>query len=319
MNNQSEKRFRRFGILTIASVFFLILVGGLVRSTGSGMGCPDWPKCFGTWIPPTDASQLPANYKDIYRVGEHEIADFEVYKTWIEYVNRLIGVLIGFFIFLTMFFAIPYLKKDKTVFYLSLSNLAHWMITIHMLVALLIVGLLIYTITRSQDFVIEQKETKPTLKIYAVLLLVLGVFQTVSGTQVREAVDIMEKLNDGANRNLWIEGIISGNLTKAYDFGNYGITFLVHRSSSLLNLLLVILLFAGIKKVFDRNSSLYKSLLAIILLVALQIFSGKVLEIMGLPKYVQSLHLFIGSLIIGAYLYVCILLYTKVKVTKLNN
>jgi cytochrome c oxidase assembly protein subunit 15 len=178
---------------------------------------------------------------------------------------------------------------------------------------------LIYTITRSQDFVIEQKETKPTLKIYAVLLLVLGVFQTVSGTQVREAVDIMEKLNDGANRNLWIEGIISGNLTKAYDFGNYGITFLVHRSSSLLNLLLVILLFAGIKKVFDRNSSLYKSLLAIILLVALQIFSGKVLEIMGLPKYVQSLHLFIGSLIIGAYLYVCILLYTKVKVTKLKK
>lgn len=337
MNNQSERRFRRFGIITIASVFFLILVGGLVRSTGSGMGCPDWPKCFGTWIPPTDASHLPANYKDIYRVGGHEIADFDVYKTWIEYVNRLIGVLIGFFIFLTMFFAIPYLKKDKTVFYLSLlafllvgfqgwlgslvvsSNLAHWMITIHMLVALLIVGILIYTITRSQEFMIEQKEPKPKLKIYATLLLILGLFQTVSGTQVREAVDIMEKLNDGANRNLWIDGIISGNLTNAYDFGSYSITFLMHRSSSLLNMLLVILLLIGIKKVFDRNSVVYKSLLAITLLVALQIFSGKVLEIMGLPKYVQSMHLFIGSLIIGGYLYVCILLYTKVKVNKLNN
>jgi cytochrome c oxidase assembly protein subunit 15 len=334
MNDQSESRFRRFGILTIAAVFFLILVGGLVRSTGSGMGCPDWPKCFGTWVPPTDVNQLPADYKEIYRVGAHEIADFDVYKTWIEYINRLIGVVIGFFIFLTMFFAIPYLKKDKTVFYLSLiafilvgfqgwigsrvvsSNLAHWMITIHMLIALLIVGILIYTITRSQNFFIEQKSPNHKLKIYAVLLLVLGLFQTVSGTQIREAVDIMDKLNDGANRNLWIDGIITGNLTKAYDFGNYGITFLMHRSSSLLNMLLVILLFTGIKKVFDRNSVLYRSLLAIILLVALQIFSGKVLEIMGLPKYVQSLHLFIGSLIMGGYLYVCILLFTKVKVTK---
>ena len=104
---KAVRRFRRFGILTIASVFFLIFVGGLVRSTGSGMGCPDWPKCFGKWIPPTDVSELPANYKEIFRTNVHEVADFDTYKTWTEYINRLIGVLTGFFVFLTVVFAFP--------------------------------------------------------------------------------------------------------------------------------------------------------------------------------------------------------------------
>ncbi|MFN9518217.1 MAG: COX15/CtaA family protein, partial [Bacteroidota bacterium] len=91
----SERRFRRFGILTIASVFFLILVGGLVRSTGSGMGCPDWPKCFGEWVPPTDVNERPVDYQERFKVEGHEIADFDVFKTWTEYINRLIGVLTG--------------------------------------------------------------------------------------------------------------------------------------------------------------------------------------------------------------------------------
>ena len=191
------RRFRSFGILTVVAVYLLILVGGVVRSTGSGMGCPDWPKCFGQWVPPTAASQLPANYKEVYtaqrvaknqklartlqRLGFAQVAgsifahptqyietDFNPVKTWIEYLNRLLGALIGVFVFMAVVFALPYWRRDRPVFWLALgsflltgvqgylgslvvsTNLLPVMVTVHMALALVIVALLLYAVDRAR-------------------------------------------------------------------------------------------------------------------------------------------------------------------------
>ena len=131
MNVSAGKRkFQFFNLTAIVLLFILILAGGVVRSSGSGMGCPDWPKCFGCYIPPVNASQLPADYKQKYVAGRlaknqrfaktldafgyHDLAtriredksilvpeDFNAGKTWTEYINRLIGAISGIFLLLT--------------------------------------------------------------------------------------------------------------------------------------------------------------------------------------------------------------------------
>ncbi|MBJ7428693.1 MAG: COX15/CtaA family protein, partial [Bacteroidia bacterium] len=237
-----EIRFRRFGIATIIAVFFLIFVGGLVRSTGSGMGCPDWPKCFGQYVPPTNINQLPADYKTKFAVQGKQIADFDVYKTWIEYLNRLVGVVIGLFILLTVVFAIPYLKSNAKIFWLSLlafilvgfqgwigskvvaTDLASWMITIHMLIALVIVALLIYTVSISQQFSINQFKIDRSLKMFVVLSIIISLIQIVSGTQVREKVDHVATLFGEQYRTQWPK------------FFMEELIFKLHRSWSILSL-----------------------------------------------------------------------------------
>ena len=64
-----NKKFIFFSKLSLILVLFVILAGSLVRMTGSGMGCPDWPKCFGYLIPPTSIEEITWKPNQSYDKG----------------------------------------------------------------------------------------------------------------------------------------------------------------------------------------------------------------------------------------------------------
>ena len=309
----ASRRFRQIGTFTIFAVFFLILVGGIVRASGAGMGCPDWPTCFGQFVPPTSASQLPQDYQTFYPEGAD--TTFNVVKTWTEYLNRLTGVAIGLLILLTVIYSVPFLKHDKTIFYLSLlvfllvgfqgwlgalvvkSNLHPVMITVHMLVALLIVALLIYVITRSQREKIAQMDLSGLSERFSTVVIAamgLTLIQVAMGTQVREAVDHIAVAFNHDYRHLWRE--------------TFPVIFYVHRSFSALILFTNLWLAWQIVQRVDRSHLLFRCAIALVGLILFAIVSGVTMDRFGIPAAAQPLHLLLASLIFGlqSFIYITV-------------
>ncbi len=342
--------FKRLSLITLIAVYFLILVGGVVRSTGSGMGCPDWPKCFGSWIPPTDVSELPEDYKEYYANSRHEKnvrfarylsflgmnekaerivtdetileeADFNVYKTWTEYINRLIGAVIGLLIFATLIGSLAYYYEDRVVFYVAFinliavgfqgwigsivvsTNLMPWIITFHMIFALVIVLLLIYL-----NFRIRRKEMKLTHGVSTKSLMVVSVIclaalgaQIVLGTQVREAIDIVAADLSYALRETWVS--------------RTGITFLIHRSFSLVLLVLhAWLLYLVLRN--EHHSTLIRNIgKYVILLLVIEIISGVIMAYFSIPAFIQPIHLLLSTVSFGVLYYMyLVIVNTKNKI-----
>jgi cytochrome c oxidase assembly protein subunit 15 len=315
INTQAALNFRRLGTLTIFAVYFVILVGGIVRASGAGMGCPDWPTCFGQWVPPTDESQLPVNYHEIYAQRGYENTQFNPVKTWTEYTNRLVGVTIGFLIFLTAWSSRIYLKTDKTIFYLAVSvfflvgfqgwlgssvvasNLKPFMITLHMLLALFIVALLIYTIARSQRDAIARIDVRALpdkFKTVLIAAMVMTLLQVAMGTQVREAVDFISHGYASLERQYWRD--------------DFPIIFYIHRSFSSVILFTNLWLAWKIFRSVDNNNLLLRIGISLVALVVTAIFAGISLDRLGMPAIAQPVHLLMANLIFGVqfFLYTCL-------------
>jgi len=65
-----QKNFRKIAKTSLVIVYLVIIAGAIVRVTGSGMGCPDWPQCYGYYIPPTTASEVEWKPQTNYKKGQ---------------------------------------------------------------------------------------------------------------------------------------------------------------------------------------------------------------------------------------------------------
>jgi heme a synthase len=297
-------KFWRIGLITILAVYLLIFVGGVVRASGSGMGCPDWPTCFGQLIPPTQESQLPADYHQKY-IGYGDTT-FNAVKTWTEYVNRLLGVSIGILILTTLIRSIPFRKTDPAVFYLSAaaftlvgfqgwlgsrvvaSELKPALISAHMIVAFLIVTLLIYTVSRSRQTwlaAIDIGPLPPRWRTVLTVALVLTLLQVAMGTQIREAVDGITNANAIAERNIWRE--------------HFPIIFYVHRSFSSIILFTNLWLVWQLFRTLQPDNLLRWVGYGLAGLVVCAVLTGVTLDRLGFPAFVQPFHLVLANLIFG--------------------
>lgn len=296
------KRFVLFGWLTVSLIYLLILAGGVVRATGSGMGCPDWPKCFGQWIPPLEESELPTNYKSLYALKGYEDVEFNPLKTWIEYVNRLLGVLVGFSIFLFFLFSLYFFKQSLLIPVLSglsfllvafqgwlgsivvATVLKEWIITAHMVLALVIVLLVQFTVVLSRFKLLVSKNDPKNYDRSLVLLswftILILLTQVVLGTQVREQIDALSKAM--VERSGWIEQL--------------GISFVIHRSFSIL---LLITLALWSYRLYRFHTLPLFSLVLVVTLVGSEVLAGVGMAYLDVPAILQPIHLLGGSLLLG--------------------
>jgi heme a synthase len=288
---RSISSFQRLALLTTAATYFLILVGGLVRASGAGLGCPDWPRCFGSWIPPASAAELPPQF---------DPALFNPTRMWTEYVNRLIGVSVGFLILATVVSAWRHHRREPKIFWTSVAallltgfegwlggrvvahELAAWIVTIHLILALVIVQLLLYATVHATRGSATGGPSPLTLPL--VVLMAITVVQIVVGTQVRGRVDAA--LDAGVARNAALATV--GRL----DF--------LHRGSALVVFVGCLMLVMWISTKFAGEEPLARWSYIVAALATAQVALGVVMAYVALQPAAQVAHLTIASLLLGA-------------------
>jgi cytochrome c oxidase assembly protein subunit 15 len=290
--------FQKLALTTTAITYLLIGVGSFVRVSGAGLGCPDWPRCFGMWVPPTRAEQLPAGY---------DVTLFDPTLTWIEYVNRLLGALTGLFILATLIMAIVKYRHSLRVLvpstlafvgvlvagWLGKHVIAHalapWIVTVHLTAALGVVSLLLLAVVNAffptGDLPAVSSSRRWLLRaVWAVAGLTI--LQMTIGTQVRGTVEDIAKANPDLQRGQWVDHV--------------GLLDIAHRNLALLVMCACGVLFLRAFTKHRADTPIVVVSFAATLLAASQIAVGIGLAYLSLPRGLQVLHLAIAALTLGA-------------------
>ena len=347
---KTRRKQNRFRSLIKASIFFtylVIMAGGVVRMTGSGMGCPDWPMCFGQIIPPTDIAELPEGYEQHYieirkakneklakmirPLGFEELAskistDPSIYEetefiweqTWIEYINRLAGALLGLVLLAAFITSLMYWKKRKWIpltvtgviivtgfqgwmgSVVVSTNLLPGVLTAHMVLAFVLIAGLVFLYVKTAPGIrgMTSFNMDNTMRYALGALIVFTLIQVLLGTQVRQQIDIIAK--QFTDRADWIAQL---------DW-----IFKVHRSFAWIILLGNGWICYQIYKYMSHYFAVYRAGFYLGSFVLVATVSGIAMAYSGVPRLAQPIHLLLSCLIFGAQVYLFFVLGRRTRI-----
>lgn len=328
--------FLRVGTITLLSLYLVILAGSIVRATGSGMGCPDWPKCFGLYIPPLSPSEIEYHPGEHYAAGrmiivndtlwhtsinliapaqfartqweaysQHNYAKFYVLHTWIEYINRLLGALSGLFLAILFVISLSRYKRDKLT------------------AILLFIGMLVLGFVGWLGKVVVDSNLAPykiSLHMFSALVMVAIVIYVNS--RVRRQVD--DKAIEHVNKTVgWgFVGLLLLTLVQIYigtqvrqqvdvlykvtentNRENWIVqlnsTYMLHQLIAIGIVLFHILLYVVLRRKTDSSSILKRRALVLVLILLAEYIAGVVMHRFAIPNWIQPVHLLMATFVFG--------------------
>tara|TARA_B110000902_G_scaffold261732_1_gene337104 strand:- start:1324 stop:2352 length:1029 start_codon:yes stop_codon:yes gene_type:complete len=328
-----KSRFPKIVQIAIISVYLIFLAGSIVRMTGSGMGCPDWPKCFGYYIPPTSEEQITwkpnSEFKkgfiiikdevlfvaenDIKTVSEfnkknwanytkHDYAKFNKFHTWTEYINRLATVLSGFVFLFLIYGAAKFWKTKKTIPLLAFA------------------AFFLMLVEAALGKMVVDTNLKPGM---ITIHMVIGLIIIALLLQLRFIVsDDKKKYNYNSvfNKLLLVSVVFSliqiamgtqvrqfideqvklfGFENKEYSLMNPSFKFYFHRSFTIA----IVLVNFGLFYLNQIKKLGYKLVNWIVLLIFLETITGILMYYAEFPIGTQAIHLLSGAILFGLQFY----------------
>lgn len=330
--------FVRLIVIELVLIYLVILAGSIVRATGSGMGCPDWPKCFGYFIPPTQLEEVVFHPNQYYKKGVfivhndalyrarrtfttgatfneadwekytvHDYAIFNPVHTWIEYLNRLLGAISGIPMLLIAFLSLGFWKRLRIIPILAFSGV-------------FLLGFVAWLGKKVVDGnLIPHSITIHMLGALSIVSVLLALLLFTRKT-MKSDLTLDRSLRHwlGAAVLLTLIQIVLGTqvreqvdqlnkelmgLQRETWLNTIGLTFYIHRSFSI-----VVLLVNGF--IFMRNRSLKKPLSLINIMMATlitEILAGVILAYFALPAVAQPVHMVLAALLYGIQFYLWLL------------
>lgn len=320
-----SKNFVRLQWAALVLIFLVIIAGSVVRTTGSGMGCPDWPKCFGQWIPPISEAELPANYREIYgekrvakvekftrflsALGMDETAEkirtdrltyedlpFNVGSTWTEYINRLMGFLAGNAMLIAFIWTLLRYRQDKRL--VRLSVVALFLLVVNAWFGSIVVAtnLVPWTITIHMFLALAL--------VFLQIMIIRRISQTfqkqlhlpggIKWLVIIILIITTYQMFLGTQVREFIDELKKDNIGREGWSSYFGWTFFIHRSFSWLVLILIALM-TWLNYKTEKLNAIYWAFA----LLALELIGGVMLAYADMPGPVQVSHLLFAALLFG--------------------